>query len=92
MIKQDEGNMSVKKTKRKAVKHHHGKKSGPSLLSRYPRFFLTIGVLLSLIGVLLLSVGYISEARIGLSMLSLFFGIGLIVFANFALPKKLKQS
>lgn len=87
--------MSAKKHKRKTVKHqqHLGsetKKHNVSLLSRYPRLFLTVGVGLVVIGILLLTVGYISHARVGLSMLSLFFGAGLIIFANFSLPKKLK--
>jgi hypothetical protein len=87
--------MSAKKHKRKAGKHQQHfssetKKHHTSLLSRYPRLFLSLGVGLVVIGVLLLTVGYISHARVGLSMLSLFFGVGLIIFANFSLPKKLK--
>jgi len=83
--------MSVKKHKRKAVKHpHHIKKEGhpPSLLSRHPRLFLSVGLLLLVIGVLLLTIGYVSDARVGLSMLSLFFGASLVLFSNSALPKK----
>lgn len=85
--------MSAKKHKRKTVKHsNHVKKestvpSTPSLLSRYPRLFLAIGALLVIIAVLLLTVGYVSDARIGLSMMALFFGVVLAIFANSALPK-----
>ena len=82
--------MSAKKHKRKIVKHNsHAKKdcAFPSLLSRYPRLFLATGVLLVLVGVLLLTIGYVSDARVGLSMIALFFGVGLVIFANSALPK-----
>ena len=82
--------MSAKKHKRKTVKHSsHVKKDSASvsLLSHYPRLFLLSGVLLVLLGILLLTVGYVSDARIGLSMMSLFFGVGLVIFANAALPK-----
>lgn len=82
--------MSAKKHKRKVVKHNHHSKhksSASSLLSRYPRLFLTLGVLLLLSGVLLLTIGYISDARIGLSMIAFFFGLGFVIFANAALPK-----
>ena len=83
--------MSAKKHKRKTGKHsRHAKKDAPSasVLSRYPRLFLATGILLVLVGILLLTVGYVSDARVGLSMISLFFGVGLVIFANAALPKK----
>jgi len=87
--------MSAKKQKRKTAKHHHSIKkesTPPSLLSRYPRLFLTSGILLLLIGVLLLTIGYVSDARVGLSMMSLFFGTSLVIFANSALPKHKNKS
>ncbi|GLS91190.1 hypothetical protein GCM10007916_22590 [Psychromonas marina] len=86
--------MSAKKHKRKTVKHsQHMKKerATPSLLSRYPRLFLGSGMLLVLIAVLLLTVGYVSDARVGLSMMALFFGVVLVIFANSALPKANKH-
>jgi hypothetical protein len=82
--------MSAKKHKRKHVKHiTHARKDSvtASLISRYPRLFLGTGILLVLVAVLLITIGYVSDARIGLSMISLFFGVGLVIFANSALPK-----
>lgn len=82
--------MSSKKHKRKAVKHNaHSQKNthSVSLLSHYPRVFLAAGILLVLISVLLVTIGYVNNARVGLAMLSIFFGGGLIIFANGALPK-----
>lgn len=83
--------MSAKKHKRKSGKpNNHIKKSNgaPSLLSRYPRLFLTTGGLFVIVAILLLSIGYISDARIGLSMIALFFGVALVIFSIAALPKK----
>lgn len=82
--------MSAKKHKRKIKHSDQIKKSNVSrsLLSRYPRLFLSLGVLLLLLGILLLTVGYVSDARVGLSMITLFFGVALVIFANAALPKK----
>ncbi len=81
--------MSAKKQKRKTPpKQHHNKQVSPSVLSRYPRLMMGTGILLVLLGVVLLTVGYVSDARVGLSMLSLFFGGGLIISANSVLPKK----
>lgn len=85
--------MSAKKHKRKAVKHNnHTKKvhAGPSLIRRHPRLFLGSGIVLMLLGVLLLTIGYISDARVGLSMISFFFGATLVLLANSALPKNRK--
>ncbi|TEW52386.1 hypothetical protein [Psychromonas algicola] len=80
--------MSVKKHKRKAVKHnHYEKKKAASLLSRYPRLFILLGMVLVTLSIVLLTVGYVSNARVGLAMLSLFFGVGMMIFANFSLPK-----
>ncbi|MCP4326764.1 MAG: hypothetical protein GY951_06990 [Psychromonas sp.] len=82
--------MSAKKHKRKAVNHNHHSKNkhlSSTLLSRYPRLFLTIGLLLVLVAILLLSIGYVSDARVGLSMISLFTGVVMTIFANAALPK-----
>lgn len=82
--------MSAKKHKRKTAKHHSHTKKGhtsSSLLTRHPRLFFAVGTLLALAGVLLLTIGYVSDAKVGLSMLSIFFGIGLVIFANSALPK-----
>lgn len=83
--------MSAKKQRRKVTKHNTPSKKGPishSLLKRHPRLFLVLGLLLMLLGVLLLTVGYVSDARVGLSMMSLFFGATLVLFSNSALPKK----
>ena len=69
--------MSSKKHKRKTIKHnnHTQKKNHHvSWLNHYPRAFLAIGALLVFISILLLTIGYISNARIGLAMLSIFFG------------------
>lgn len=82
--------MSAKKHKRKIVKHSHHSKKGrtsPSLLSRHPRLFLAVGIVLVIISALLISIGYVSDARVGLSMIALFFGGGLVIVANSALPK-----
>lgn len=82
--------MSAKKPKRKHVSHStHTKKHAvtASWLSRYPRLFLGVGLLLVLVAILLLTIGYVSDARVGLSMIALFFGVGLVIFANSALPK-----
>jgi len=84
--------MSSKKHKRKTVKNNsHEKKKTLSLLSRYPRLFIGVGVVLVLISILLLTVGYVSDAKIGVSMISFFFGGCFIIFANSTLPKKLKH-
>ena len=82
--------MSAKKHKRKAVIHNHhikNNRASATWLSRYPRIFLSIGLLLVLVAILLLSIGYISDARVGLSMISLFIGVAITLFANAALPK-----
>lgn len=79
--------MSAKKHKRKIVKHHHDKKKTTSLLSRYPRLFILLGMMLVTLSIVLLTIGYVSNARVGLAMLSLFFGVGTMIFANFSLPK-----
>ena len=80
--------MSAKKHKRKSSKHntHHKNKTSP-LLSRYPRSFMLLGMILMSLSIVLLTVGYVSNARIGLAMILLFFGLGTMVFANFSLPK-----
>ncbi|WP_354625211.1 hypothetical protein [Psychromonas sp. MME2] len=80
--------MSV--TKHKAVKHSGRTKKSPaysSLLTRYPRLFLAIGLLLLLTGVLLLSVGYVGNAKIGLAMMAFFIGICLVLFSRSPSPK-----
>ena len=82
--------MSAKKRKRKLVKHSHRTKkstASPSIFSRYPRLCSNSGMLLVAMGVLLLSIGHMSNAKIGISMLSLFFGIGLVIFSKSFLPK-----
>jgi len=82
--------MSSKKHKRKTVKHNgHSQKNNHtiSLLSHHPKVFLATGVLLLLISILLLTIGYVNNARVGLAMLSIFFGGGLIIFATGALAK-----
>ena len=82
--------MSVKK-KRKVIKHQHqGKKrhTGSSLLSRHPHLFLATGAMLIIIAVMLLTIGYVSDARVGLSMIAMFFGVALLIFANSVLPKR----
>jgi len=82
--------MSAKKHKRKATIHNHhskNKRASSTLLSRYPRLFLSLGLLLVLVAILLLTIGYISDARVGLSMISLFSGVVMSIFANAALPK-----
>jgi len=85
--------MSNKKHKRKSVTHNHQEKQQPrSLLSRHPKVFIAIGTLLVCVSILLLTVGYMTDAKVGVSMISLFFGVGFILFANAALPKKLKHS
>ena len=74
--------------KNKNVKHHtHHKNQSASLLGRYPHVFIVMGLLLVTVSILLLTIGYVSNAKVGLAMLSLFFGVGLVVFANFYLPK-----
>ena len=82
--------MSVKKRKHKVVKHnsHTKKNSGSSaFLNRHPRLFLASGVLLLLLGVLLLSIGYVDTAKIGIAMIAFFFGISLVLFASSVSPK-----
>ena len=85
--------MSAKKNKRKAVRHNHQfnhKSAYPKWLRLHPRLSLGVGVLLIFSSFLLLTIGYVSDARVGLSMMSLFFGIGLVIFAKAVLPKKSK--
>ncbi|PKG37440.1 hypothetical protein [Psychromonas sp. Urea-02u-13] len=82
--------MSAKKHKRKAVKHNHQaakKKLSRSLLNRYPKMFLFFSLLLIVIGILLLTMGYVSNATVGSSMILIFFGLVLAMFANAALPR-----
>jgi len=79
--------MSMKKHKRKTGKHLHPKTNKTTWLSRYPKVFFSIGLLLVIAGVLLLSVGYLSNEKIGLSMLSFFFGGGLLVLSKTAMLK-----
>jgi hypothetical protein len=83
--------MSVKKNKRKAIKHqNHSSKeiTSRSILSRYPKIFLVLSILLISLGVGLLTMGHVSDAKVGLSMILLFFGLALAMFANASLPKK----
>lgn len=83
--------MSAKKHKRKAVvRSHHlkNRRTSLSLLTRYPRLFLSIGLLFVLAAILLITLGYVSDARIGLSMIFLFIGVVITLFANAALPNK----
>jgi len=85
--------MSAKKNKRKAVRHNHQpqhKSAYPKWLKLHPRLSLGIGMLLILSSLLLLTIGYVSDARVGLSMMSLFFGVSLVIFAKAVLPKKSK--
>lgn len=86
--------MSAKKHKRKSTIHNHHTKNPTtaSLISRYPRLFLAVGALLILVSLLLLTIGYISDARVGLAMIALFFGGAFIFFANSVLPKNRKVS
>lgn len=85
-------NMSVKYKKRKVHKHSQhsvqSKKGRSTLLMRHPRLFLSLGILLLIISGLVFSVGYLSDAKIGLSMLTFFFGMGFALLSNAALPKK----
>ncbi|HEY7865896.1 MAG TPA: hypothetical protein VIC51_07805 [Psychromonas sp.] len=76
------GNNSNKNTILKNANKH------PGLISRYPQLFLLIGVLLIITGICLITIGIPNNAKIGLAMLSIFFGITTVIFANSALPKK----
>lgn len=83
--------MSHNKHKRKAHKQRQRstvKTHKISLLARYPRQFFALGVLMMMVAIALLTVGYVSHAKVGVAMLSLFFGIGLVIFANAAMPKQ----
>ena len=86
--------MSVRKHKRKAVKHSHkqqnSKKSAKQigLVSTYPRAAIFTGSSLIGIGLFLLIVGMGSDAKFGLAMLSMAVGSLILFFANSALPKK----
>jgi len=82
--------MSSKINKRKKHKPsniHKKGRSTSSLLSRHPKIFLSLGALLVMCSGLIISLGYISNAKIGLAMLSLFFGIGLVIISNASLSK-----
>lgn len=74
--------------------HHneHNLKGRSTLLTRHPKSFFALGIILLIISGCLLSIGYLSNAKSGLSMLSFFFGAGLVFFSNSAMPKnKLKR-
>ena len=82
--------MSAKKNKRKKLNHNHPStkiNKHESLLSRYPRLLLVTGSILVIVSILLLTIGYVSDARVGMSMISLFFGVGCIIFSNSATSK-----
>ena len=90
IIKLENQYMSSKINKRKKHKPsniHKKGRSTSSLLSRHPKIFLSLGILLLITSGLILTVGYISNAKIGLSMLSLFFGVGLVILSNASLSK-----
>ncbi|MFT6927595.1 MAG: hypothetical protein ACJAZP_003232 [Psychromonas sp.] len=86
--------MSTGKHKRKTVNNGHKNKSlkntnkHPSLIGRYPQLFFFIGALLILTGICLITIGILNHAKLGLAMLSIFFGITTVIFANSALPSK----
>ncbi len=84
--------MSAKKNKRKVIKHGRHLKNKSSLLRHHPRLFIGVGLLLVVVSFLLLTIGYVDDARVGLAMMSLFFGVALVIFANAALPKKSNNS
>tara|TARA_R110001583_G_scaffold10698_8_gene49194 strand:+ start:24914 stop:25174 length:261 start_codon:yes stop_codon:yes gene_type:complete len=84
--------MSHKKRKHKAVHHIHqptGKKKTASVINRHPKVFFTLSIFLALVAASLLSIGHISEAKVGSSMILLFFALVLGFLANSALPKKI---
>lgn len=89
--------MSTGKQKRKTV--HKSKNNNKlnnthkqvGLFSQYPQLFLFIGGLLILTGICLITIGILSHVKLGLAMLSIFFGITTVIFANSALPKKLEK-
>ena len=86
--------MSTGKHKRKTVNNLNKNKilkntnKHPGLISRYPQLFLFIAVSLIVTGICLITIGIPNNAKIGLAMLSIFFGITTAIFANSALPKK----
>ncbi|ABM02680.1 conserved hypothetical protein [Psychromonas ingrahamii 37] len=86
--------MSTGKHKRKTVNHSNQNKilknanKHPGVISRYPQLFLFIGMLLIVTGICLITIGIPNNAKLGLAMLSIFFGITTAIFANSALPKK----
>jgi len=86
--------MSTGKHKRKTVTNSNKNKilknanKHPGVISRYPHLFLFIGALLIVTGICLITIGIPNNAKLGLAMLSIFFGITTVIFANSALPKK----
>ncbi|MFT4836514.1 MAG: putative tellurium resistance membrane protein TerC [Psychromonas sp.] len=86
--------MSTGKHKRKKFNNSNKNKSlkntdkHPGVISKYPQLFLFVGVSLIVTGISLITIGIPNNAKIGLAMLSIFFGITTAIFANSALPKK----
>lgn len=89
--------MSTGKQKRKTVnksKNNNSLKNAnkhPSLIGRYPQVFFFIGVSLIVTGICLITIGIPNNVKLGLAMLSIFFGLTTAIFANAALPKKIKK-
>ncbi|MFT6985899.1 MAG: hypothetical protein ACJAT7_001719 [Psychromonas sp.] len=85
--------MATRKHKRKSVSHsknriakHSAKRS--SVIRKYPRAFFYLGAALIAIGIVLLITGSHNNAKVGMSMLSIFIGGSMVILANLALPKK----
>jgi len=76
--------MAAKKQKKKARNKKVEKKG---MFARCPKVFLLLGGCLVMTSVCLLSTGYQSHAKVGLAMLSLFFGMSLVIFANASLSR-----
>jgi hypothetical protein len=86
--------MSNKKRKHKAVHHiNHSstKTKTTSVINRHPKVFFTLSIFLAVVAISLLSIGHISEAKVGSSMILLFFALVLGFLANSALPKKIAK-
>lgn len=85
--------MTVRKQKRKIIHKSKNKSlkrsvNHSSLVSKHPRTYFYLGILLLAIGVYLLIIGAHNNAKIGLSMLAIFIGGAAVILANAALPKK----
>jgi len=92
VIMLEELTMPTTKHKRKASAHSKLKVvKPPGLLALHPKLFISVGLILVMLGIYLLTFESQDNAMFGLAMISLLIGVVTTIFANFALPKKQRK-